>query len=316
MASPGLRELLDSKAVNKSFRSYDVEALAGLTKGDSKAFAFNYDNIRDNYNPFRQSDEPVFKTDNNLYSPEPNRINQMPKFKDRKEYEEFLRKKYASMATALTLQPEEMTSEKASKVYDEHPVGKAVEVKSIDFYKDPKTGLFLSEDSLAGMAVTPDADLVSVFKHPDSNANVKEMLGEASVYAKTLDAYDVNGFLPNLYSQFGFKPVARVKFNQEFAPDGWPYDKLGEPDIVLMVKDPENNIAPVKMDVQGFDKVREQVPVMDGMDAWDYAAQFGEKAKAKSLDDDVMFMPALEDAKALVQEQGRVAEAAEENFLW
>jgi hypothetical protein len=63
VASPGLRELLDSKAVNKSFRSYDVEALAGLTKGDSKAFAFNYDNIRDNYNPFRQ-------TDQNLYAPQ------------------------------------------------------------------------------------------------------------------------------------------------------------------------------------------------------------------------------------------------------
>jgi len=61
VASPGLRELLESKAVNKSFRSYDVEALAGLTKGESKAFAFNYDNIRDNYNPFRQSDDNFFQ---------------------------------------------------------------------------------------------------------------------------------------------------------------------------------------------------------------------------------------------------------------
>jgi Zn-dependent peptidase ImmA (M78 family) len=62
IASPGLRDLLESKAVKKSFRSYDVEALAGLTKGRNKAFAFDYNNIRDNYNPFRQSDE-------NLYQP-------------------------------------------------------------------------------------------------------------------------------------------------------------------------------------------------------------------------------------------------------
>ena len=315
--SEGLRDLLESKVVKKSFVSYDVEALAGLTKGKDKAFAFNYSNIRDNYNPFRQSSEPLFRTDNNLYSPEPNR-------KDKSNAQVQGQKGIRGVSAEEVRQYGYRTNpatrgddfrEGIQRVYDEHPVGKAVEVKSLDFYKDPQTGLFLSEDSLAGMAVTPDADLVSVFKHPDSNANVKEMLGEASEYAKTLDAYDVNGFLPNLYSQFGFKPVARVKFNREFAPDGWPYDKLGEPDIVLMVKDPENNIAPVKMDVQGFDKVREQVPVMDGMDAWDYAAQFGEKAKAKSLDDDKMFMPALEDAKALVEQRGRVAEAAEETFF-
>ena len=73
VASPGLRDLLESKAVSKSFVSYDVEALAGLTKGRSKAFAFDYNNIRDNYNPFRQSEESFFKTDNNLYNPEPTR---------------------------------------------------------------------------------------------------------------------------------------------------------------------------------------------------------------------------------------------------
>ncbi|MDB4786290.1 hypothetical protein OAG36_01000, partial [bacterium] len=232
-------------------------------------------------------------TDKNLYSPEPNR-------KDKSNAQVQGQKGIRGVSSEEVRQYGYRTNpatrgddfkEGIQRVYEEHPVGKAVEVKSLDFYKDPKTGLFLSEDSLAGMAVTPDADLVSVFKHPDSDANVKEMLGEASEYAKTLDAYDVNGFLPNLYSQFGFKPVARVKFNREFAPDGWPYDKLGEPDIVLMVKDPDDNIAPVKMDVQGFDKVREQVPVMDGMDAWDYAAQFSEKAKSKSLDEGDLSMP-------------------------
>ena len=58
--SEGLRDLLESKAVKKSFVSYDVEALAGLTKGKDKAFAFNYSNIRDNYNPFRQADENFY----------------------------------------------------------------------------------------------------------------------------------------------------------------------------------------------------------------------------------------------------------------
>ena len=60
IASPGLRDLLETGAIKKSFRSYDVEALAGLTKGKTKAFAFGYENIRDNYNPFRQSDDQLF----------------------------------------------------------------------------------------------------------------------------------------------------------------------------------------------------------------------------------------------------------------
>ena len=61
---------------------------------------------------------------------------------------------------------------------------------------------------MAGVAVTESQDLVSVFKHPTSNAKPRDILAEASEYAKTLDAYDVAGFLPNLYSEFGFKPVA------------------------------------------------------------------------------------------------------------
>jgi hypothetical protein len=60
VASPGLRDLLESKAIKKSFVSFDVEALAGLTKGRDKAFAFDYTNIRDNYNPFRQGDENLY----------------------------------------------------------------------------------------------------------------------------------------------------------------------------------------------------------------------------------------------------------------
>jgi hypothetical protein len=79
VASPGLRELLESKAVNKSFRSYDVEALAGLTKSESKAFAFDYPNIRDNYNPFRQSES-------NLYLPHEVQEGSVSPFRRTSEY--------------------------------------------------------------------------------------------------------------------------------------------------------------------------------------------------------------------------------------
>ena len=167
------------------------------------------------------------------------------------------------------------------ETYRDHPIGKAVTVKGREFYRDPSTGLFLSKDSKAGMAVTDYGDLVSVYKHPTSNANVREILAEATQYAKTLDAYDVNGFLPNLYSEFGFKPVARVKFNREYAPEGWPYELLGEPDIVTMVKDTEGTFAPIQMQPKGFDAVRDQLPYRD--DAWEYTAELSKNAEAKPL---------------------------------
>ena len=58
-----------------------------------------------------------------------------------------------------------------ARTYEDHPVGKAVEVKDVDFYKDPKNAIFMSGDGMAGVAVTESQDLVSVFKHPASNEN-------------------------------------------------------------------------------------------------------------------------------------------------
>ena len=61
IANPRLRELIESKSIKKSFRGPDIEGMAGLTKGRDKALSFNYENIRDNYNPFRQASDQVFQ---------------------------------------------------------------------------------------------------------------------------------------------------------------------------------------------------------------------------------------------------------------
>lgn len=47
---------------------------------------------------------------------------------------------------------------------------------------------------------------------------------------RTLDAFDP--FLPRFYRQFGFRETSRMKFNRDYAPAGWDYDKDGEPDVV------------------------------------------------------------------------------------
>lgn len=163
----------------------------------------------------------------------------------------------------------------------EHPFG---------FYGDTGSKLFLAQDKLAGVAVTDYGDLVSVFKHPESTADIRPILAEASQHALTLDAFDVNGFLPNLYAQFGFRPVARVAFNREFAPPGWRYDLAGEPDVVLMVKDPKG-ISGAPAVSKDYSTVKTQVPSVD----YDTAVRLQAEAKAR-VAAQVQFSPSTDEA--------------------
>ena len=48
--------------------------------------------------------------------------------------------------------------------------------------------------------------------------------------AKTLDC--LGGHLGNDYKFFGFEEVGRDAWNDEYAPDGWDYEKEGRPDVV------------------------------------------------------------------------------------
>jgi len=185
----------------------------------------------------------------------------------------------------------------------EHPLGAAVEVKDLSFYRDPDTALYLADDGLAGTAVTATGDLVSVFKHPQASASREEMqsiLRDASEISTTLDAFDINGFLPNLYAQFGFKPIARVPFNRDYAPKNWPYDLAGEPDVVLMVRDPNNVLPPAP---EKYAEARDKYPVFED---YDEAAALQRAAKAQvvdsGLDPYVRFEPPIKKDVAIIDE--------------
>ncbi len=153
----------------------------------------------------------------------------------------------------------------------EHPQGAAVAVYDLDTYLNPENLLFQSEDQLGGVMVTSYGDLQSVHKVPGSTAKMKAVLAEASEYASTLDAFDIGGFLPNLYGQFQFAQVARVKFSREYAPDGWNYETMGEPDVVFMVRDTDGVLAGI------------EVPTFEASE-YEVAAELQAKAKAKVAD--------------------------------
>lgn len=99
-------------------------------------------------------------------------------------------------------------------------------------YGNMKT--FLSDNGKTGIAVKPDGDIVSVFNAPDSGH--KRATDTMIPFAienggNKLDNYD--GKLSWLYQKFGFEPVAKVKFDPQYAPADWNYERDGQPDIIF-----------------------------------------------------------------------------------
>lgn len=126
-------------------------------------------------------------------------------------------------------------SESLSYAVEHNDFGPYVDKQSVDKLKDEGARVFLSRDSMAGVAVWPDGNIGALFK--DKRASYQKAVGELvitaiSVGGNKLDCY--NGFLCNVYASFGFIPVARVKFNAEYAPDNWK-KKFGEPDVIFCI---------------------------------------------------------------------------------
>ena len=98
-------------------------------------------------------------------------------------------------------------------------------------------------DAGSGFAIKPDGDIVSVFASPSEPRGSSYAMLQAAVQAggRKLDAFDT--YLPNIYQRVGFRPVARVPWNDEFAPPDWNKETFreynnGEPDIMFFVHDP------------------------------------------------------------------------------
>lgn len=114
--------------------------------------------------------------------------------------------------------------------------GPFVDKQSVSDLLESKARVFLGEDRKSGVAVWPDGNIGALFKDRRSkkkgSAAGELILTALNVGGIKLDCY--NGFLSNLYSSFGFIPVARVKFNRMFAPDNWR-SEFKEPDVVFWI---------------------------------------------------------------------------------
>jgi hypothetical protein len=122
-----------------------------------------------------------------------------------------------------------------------NPMAAQVTIKSPEELADSQ--LFRTESG-SGFAIKPDGDVVAVFASANEPRRGSYAMLQAAVQAggKKLDAFDT--YLPDIYEAVGFRPVARLPWNDEFAPDNWDKSvfaeyKNGEPDIVFFVHDPD-----------------------------------------------------------------------------
>jgi hypothetical protein len=119
-----------------------------------------------------------------------------------------------------------------------NPKGASVAVADVSEYENMLR--FTMDNGRIGFAIEYDGNLVGVFKHPDSTvkgAMSKIMPLAIELGATRLNAFDINGYLPNEYKKYGFKETARDKWDDQYRPDNWnPAD--GTPDVVYMELDP------------------------------------------------------------------------------
>ncbi|RGL53477.1 hypothetical protein DXC60_09460 [Bifidobacterium adolescentis] len=115
---------------------------------------------------------------------------------------------------------------------DGNPFAAAVDVHAPEEYE--RCRMFLTEDGKAGFAIAEGDELVSVFSRPGKHAGGDVVAKAVELGARRLDCYDIQGALPCLYGSHGFKPVAYVDWNDDYAPDGWDYGTLGRPRVLAM----------------------------------------------------------------------------------
>ena len=111
--------------------------------------------------------------------------------------------------------------------------GACVHVYSINEYHDMQRVLF--DEGRTGFALK-DRDIVSVFKHPA--CTLRPALSVVIPTAVQLGGNRLDCFnrgLPSTYAKFGFLPVARIRFEVQYAPQDWNYARDQHPDIIYMV---------------------------------------------------------------------------------
>lgn len=130
----------------------------------------------------------------------------------------------------------------ANRFKDMHPEGikGAVDVHSPDFYEDAKRFAYVEGDSDGGhvtavWSILPTGEIATLVKNPGAVVPLDEVFGSIRQQGgKWLFALSTDK-LVELYSSYGFVPVAWLQWEDAQAPASWDYNKYGRPSPAFFV---------------------------------------------------------------------------------
>ena len=151
--------------------------------------------------------------------------------------------------------------------------GTSVDVLPPEEYDGYDLILLEKDGETTTISISPSGEVGSVTK--SAGATTEMVLDAFEIATETNKVKWLNGFdtvLPDIYGKLGFKAVARLRFNPEFAPEGWDAERYarfnaGAPDVVFMryVGKPTQYFAGQGEYVSDYDeaveKTLEQVPL-------------------------------------------------------
>lgn len=130
----------------------------------------------------------------------------------------------------------------ANRFKDMHPEGikGAVDVHSPDFYEDAKRFAYVEGDSDGGhvtavWSILPTGEIATLVKNPGAVVPLDEVFGSIRQQGgKWLFALSTDK-LVELYSSYGFVPVAWLQWDDAQAPASWDYNRYGRPSPAFFI---------------------------------------------------------------------------------
>ena len=165
--------------------------------------------------------------------------------------------------------------ENLERIKASNPDWYKMDIHWVDDYGNWKRKTFQSKDGNSSITIKDDGDITSLVSKPWGWRGKNLVLTAIKNWGDKLDCYA--DFLPEFYQDAGFEPVARVKFNPEYAPADW---KGKGQDIIVMMR--RNNDAVETVDKNWWKyehKSLENLPVMEYDEALTYRDMLLEERK-------------------------------------
>lgn len=165
--------------------------------------------------------------------------------------------------------------ENLEKIKASNPDWFKMDIHWSDDYGNGKRKTFQSKDGLSSVTVKEDGDITSLVSKPWLKRGKELVLTAIKNWGDKLDCYEE--YLPTMYQNWGFEPVARVKFNPEYAPADW---KGKWQDIIVMMRRNNDSVEKVNENWWRYEKVDlDDLPVMEYDDALAYRDMLLEERK-------------------------------------